>query len=238
MATLYGRPVVGVVDNIKVKDIAEHFADCRIPFIIVAGVAGHVSDLDKDKAKIIDDASKMTPADTEKFLKICTLPKETEFGHFYLACKEGHWDYAQMMIELKQCGKDEAEMARLPIHVVAFFNGQEILKWMLANKHAKDVNVKSFNGKTPLHYATRGGAIECVRLLLEAKADMKCADNASQYALDLIIPKHDFTTVTSVKWSKEFPDSSRKIIKTMFELLKDQVPLCSQATQLFAKLCA
>jgi ankyrin repeat protein len=47
----------------------------------------------------------------------------------------------------------------------------------------KDPNIKDGVGSTPLHYAAQGGHVECVNLLLKAKANINAINNAGDTPL-------------------------------------------------------
>ena len=56
-------------------------------------------------------------------------------------------------------------------HVAAYYDATECLEYLLSQKLTSDVNIKSANSMTPLHYAILGKATECTLALLSRGAD-------------------------------------------------------------------
>ena len=59
---------------------------------------------------------------------------------------------------------------------------------------------------TPLHFATYGGHVECVRTLLAAKADVHAATRFVfvLYAMPpCLLPRGNFSTIDYLQWSFE-----------------------------------
>lgn len=61
---------------------------------------------------------------------------------------------------------------RTPLHLAGRFGYVEVAKWLIAN--GADVNVKAYNGFTPLHYSPHP---EIVKLLIQAKVELETRDN-------------------------------------------------------------
>ena len=43
-------------------------------------------------------------------------------------------------------------------------------------EHQADVNAKDIDGRTPLYYAAKKGAVECLKVLIKSMADVNAAD--------------------------------------------------------------
>ena len=66
---------------------------------------------------------------------------------------------------------------RTPIHYAASRNSAKALRTLLASKESFDViNNKTKRGETALHMAAKNGYLECLTLLLAAKADITIKD--------------------------------------------------------------
>jgi ankyrin repeat protein len=66
---------------------------------------------------------------------------------------------------------------RTPIHYAASRNSAKALRTLLASKESYDVvNNKTKRGETALHMAAKNGYLECLTLLLAAKADITIQD--------------------------------------------------------------
>ena len=72
------------------------------------------------------------------------------------------------------------EQAETALHVAAYWNRPELLAQMVA---VSAVDVYDVDGKTPLIVAAAAGSAECVRLLLDAKADLGLADKQGRQAI-------------------------------------------------------
>lgn len=69
------------------------------------------------------------------------------------------------------------EEDRTPIHYAASRNSAKALRTLLASKESFDVvNNKTKRGETALHMAAKSGYLECLTLLLAAKADITIKD--------------------------------------------------------------
>ena len=56
-------------------------------------------------------------------------------------------------------------------------------------EHGADINVQTYNGRTPLHTASYNGALEVVRVLLEHRADIKVKSKQGETALQEALRK-------------------------------------------------
>ena len=98
----------------------------------------------------------------------------------------------------------EDEEQRTWLHIAAASANAEMLKYLLENGLKDKVNARDCVGATPLHYACRRSkSSECVRLLLEAGADIHAklqgdSKRPGQTPLHVAVdyqPEHDYETV-------------------------------------------
>jgi ankyrin repeat protein len=95
----------------------------------------------------------------------------------YIAAQHGQ---AQCLSILAEHGADMSKAdadGGVPIHAACHFGHSECLLVLLANGAAKDVNLLSISGATPISICSRSGFVKCLALILDQdKADLHRSD--------------------------------------------------------------
>ena len=85
----------------------------------------------------------------------------------HIACKKGHINVVQCLVE-KKCDIDNRNRSgKTPIHIACEAGNLDIVELLLSNPNC-DINVKDSNGDTPLHIACEKGHSNIVELLLSS----------------------------------------------------------------------
>jgi len=98
-----------------------------------------------------------------------------------LAATRGNLEVVQVFAKYYPQGLDvQEENGRTPLSVAMWGddneNSAKLIRMLI--KGGVDVNKRSFDGRTPLSYAARGGKVKMIRILVEeGNADMDIADN-------------------------------------------------------------
>lgn len=101
----------------------------------------------------------------------------------HLACNEGHYEVAKLLIEHGSDIEAKTSMERRPLHFVAMKGFHEIL--MLLIEKNCFLNAQDMDFCTPLHHAAERGHETIVKELLEAGANWKLKNHQQMTAVDL-----------------------------------------------------
>lgn len=103
-------------------------------------------------------------------------------GH--LICREGDLDILKLLVDAGLDLSIETRNGRTCLHIASLHGHKDIVQYLLS-KDAVDVNATDSSRSTPLQEAVLGGNLEICKLLIEAKADMKCVNDSGFTLLHL-----------------------------------------------------
>ncbi|CAG0903591.1 unnamed protein product [Cyprideis torosa] len=155
----------------------------------------------------------------------------------HLASEKG--DAASLEVLVREGRADpwiRDENGWLPMHSAAWFGQPEavrfFLKYNASHPERGDMlNERDYKGNTPLSCAVQEGHVKCVRLLLEAGADVTIANEEGETPLDLAEEGSDILSLLTCKLSlltlNEKPEERRKRGK-IEKLNKNMKDLCGK----------
>jgi hypothetical protein len=170
-----GNPIA--VGPPHIFDVANVCAQNNIPFVGVFGiVAPHPS---ADLA--------LTPEDQQRMMATASDKKNASVDpRVYEACKSGDLAAVKQFRDV-DFTKPITNLQQYAVQVAAWHGQPRVLEYLLRDLKL-DPNVVSFSGKRALHYAAANLHDECVKLLLEAKANAEFRDHRDLLPIQCVLP--------------------------------------------------